>query len=171
MLVSLVALIPWVYPYVPAISLIPCGVVWAYLRVKIQKPFAVLLQCAIMTALTFLGGTPWFIALGLLAGGIVAEIVSAVGKYKNYKLHTAGFACFGLVYNLGVFGIMLLARNYYLDYIRRLGVKTGYIESVIGLITWQRLCISSLLVIAGAVLGMYLGKAMLKKHFEKASVM
>ncbi|AMP20125.1 hypothetical protein AZF37_02085 [endosymbiont 'TC1' of Trimyema compressum] len=169
-IVSLTALVPFLYPYVPAITLIPCGVIWAYLRVKVPKRYGILIQCTLLAILTFIGGSPWFIDLGLFVGGIAAEIISGIGSYKNFKLNTFGYTVFGLIFSFGSFGVMLLARSYYLNYVESLGMKMDHIESVLFLVTWQTFLLCCVfVVITSTIRSMLLGKRMLKKHFEKAS--
>lgn len=167
--VSLTALIPFLYPYVPAITLIPCGVIWAYLRVKVAKRYGILIQCTLLGILTFVGGSPWFIALGLFVGGVFAERITAMGGYKSFKANTVGYTVFGLIFSFSSFGVMLLARSYYQSYMESIGMNMDRMKSVLSLITWKTFILCCVFVVITSTFSMFLGKSMLKKHFEKAS--
>jgi energy-coupling factor transport system substrate-specific component len=167
---ALIAMIFVLYPFAPSIQILLCGIVWMYIRAKVPKRFSILIQCVIMALLTFLTGSLWTIGVGMLAGGVLAEIVSGIGRHKNFTLCIAAYAVYGLCFNFGVFGIILLARDYWYAYVTGAGMDVEYMEKVIALISWPLLGISSVVVITGAVLGMLLGRFMLKKHFERAGI-
>jgi energy-coupling factor transport system substrate-specific component len=167
---ALIAMIFVLYPFAPTIQTLICGIVWMYIRTKVPKRFSILIQCVIMALLIFLTGSLWTIGVGMLAGGILAEIISGVGGHKNFKLCVAAYAVYGLCFNFGVFGIILLARDYWLAYVTGAGMNVEYMEKAVALISWPLLGVSSATIIAAAVLGMLFGQFLLKKHFERAGV-
>jgi energy-coupling factor transport system substrate-specific component len=167
---ALIAMIFVLYPFAPSIQVLLCGVVWMYIRVKVPKRFCILIQCVIMALLVFLTGSIWTIGVGMLAGGVFAEIVSGIGGYKNFRLCIVAYAVYGLCFNFGVFGLILLARDYWYAYVTGAGMDIGHMEKVIALISWPLLGVSSATVIAAAVMGMLFGRSMLKKHFERAGI-
>jgi energy-coupling factor transport system substrate-specific component len=167
---ALIAMIFVLYPFAPAIQILLCGIVWTYIRSKVPKRFSIFIQCVIMALFIFLTGSLWTIGLGMLAGGILAEIISGIGRHKNFKLCIAAYAVYGLCFNLGVFGVILLARDYWYAYVTSAGMNVEYMGKVVDLISWPLLGISSVAVIAAATLGMLFGRSMLKKHFERAGI-
>jgi energy-coupling factor transport system substrate-specific component len=163
-------MIPLVYPFIVPIGMIPCGIVWAYLRAKLPKRFCILIQCVIQALLMFLVGTGWFVAAGVLVGGIVAEFVSAIGKYKNFKISVLAYALYGFCFNFGAFSIIMLAKDYYRDWFMSSGGNEGFMNALLDFMGWPVLGITSVMVFVSAIIGMLLGKTMLKKHFVKAGI-
>ena len=165
-----VGMTPYTYPFTIAIAMVPCGIVWTYLRVKVPKRFAILIQCVVLALLLFVAGAGWSITLGAFAGGLLAEGVSGIGKYRNFRLNIMAYAGFGLCFHFGVCALMLLARDYYYTYCITHGMDADYMNVLLDFMGWSIFGISGALVITGAVLGMFMGKMFLKKHFIKAGI-
>ena len=67
---SLVGMIPVIYPFTTGIILIPCGIVWMYLRVKVPKKGSILVQTVIMALIQLLFGSFWPGIVCILAGAL-----------------------------------------------------------------------------------------------------
>jgi energy-coupling factor transport system substrate-specific component len=160
----------FLYPFCVALAMIPCGIIWAYLRARISKRFAILVQSVLFAILFFLLGSGWFVALGTLIGGILAELLSGAGRYKRFKWNTAGYAAFAVSLNMGVFAIILLAPGYYYEFGIDSGMDAGYMAAQLNVITGRLLFLTTVLSAAGAAAGMLLGRVFLKKHFVKAGI-
>jgi energy-coupling factor transport system substrate-specific component len=158
------------YAFCVVIPMIPCGIVWAYLRTKVTKPLAILIQGVLFSVILFVLGGGWFVAVGVLIGGILAEIFAGAGKYKRFKWNVAGYAAFAVCFNLGVFIMILLARDYYYDYGITNGLSAEYMDALLSFVSGPLLLLTSVLSAAGAVLGMLLGRVFLKKHFVRAGI-
>jgi energy-coupling factor transport system substrate-specific component len=158
------------YPFCVGIAMIPCGIVWAYLRTKAPKPFAILIQGILFAAIVFIMGSGWFVAAGILIGAILAELFSSVGRYKSFKWDVVGYAAFSVCLNLGIFAIMLLARDYYYEFCIESGMTAEYMEALLGFVSGPLLVLTCVLSVAGAIIGMLLGRTFLKKHFVKAGI-
>jgi energy-coupling factor transport system substrate-specific component len=163
-------LVVFLYPFSVALASIPCGIVWAYLRAKVAKRFAILLQGVILALLTLVLGSGWFVAVSVLAGSILAELIAGIGKYKSFKLNILGYAVFAVALHLGLFAIILLAKDYYLEFCLASGMDPAYMDMLINFVTGPILLISTALAAAGATIGMLLGRVFLKKHFERAGI-
>ena len=87
------------YPFLASASGLVCGVIWLYMRLKVPKRFTILLQSVICALLFFCIGAGWFIASGIIAGGVLAEIITSAGKYKNFKLIAIGYAVYGFCFH------------------------------------------------------------------------
>jgi energy-coupling factor transport system substrate-specific component len=169
-LASFAALIIFLYPFVPAIEILLCGSVWVYLRKKVPKPFCILIQCTTISLLAFVTGTIWTIPLGILSGGIAAELISRLGEYKNFKISIVAYAAYGLCFNFGVFGVILMAGDYWRNYVSEMGMDSGGVDAIINLISWPIFLLSCTFVVLGSVLGTWIGRLILKKHFIKAGL-
>ncbi|MDR1422896.1 MAG: MptD family putative ECF transporter S component [Coriobacteriales bacterium] len=171
MVVSLtLGMIPVVYPFIVAIGMIPCGIVWAYMRAKVPKRFGILIQCTVLALFLLLTGMGWYGVLGVFVGGVLAEIIAGIGNYRSFKLTVLSYAVFGLCFDLGGFLVILLAGDYYYKNSIALGADTAYMDALMNFMSGPVLAVACVLTVIGAVVGMLLGKAMLKKHFVKAGI-
>lgn len=164
-------MVPVFYPFLIGVIAVPGGIVWVYMRVKVPKRFAILIQCVVMTLIFWLMGIGPFLALGLLAGGILAEALSGAGKYRSFALNTAGYAALMFCVHVGAFLVCLVARDWYYDFCVTGGMTTvEWTNTFLNFMSWPVLLGTGVLAIAGAVLGMLLGRVFLKKHFVKAGM-
>jgi energy-coupling factor transport system substrate-specific component len=164
-------MMPLGYPFlVSAIGLIG-GTVWTYMRVKSPKRFTILIQTVVMTLVLALFGTGWAQSLGILIGGIAAEIITSVGKYKNFTLTSVGYAAFCLFTHIGAFLICLLARDYYREFCIEGGMTSEWTDLFLSFMDWPVMLLTAALAVVCALVGMYVGKLALKKHFVKAGAL
>lgn len=158
------------YVFLASASGLLCGVVWLYMRLKVPKRFTILLQAVVCALLFFCIGAGWFIASGILIGGILAEIITSAGNYKNFKLTTIGYAVYGFCFHWGSFLLALISRDYYLEYALENGTSKQQLDMLLPLISWPLILIAGIAAFAFSVVGMLIGKALLKKHFVKAGI-
>jgi energy-coupling factor transport system substrate-specific component len=163
-------MVPVLYPFLIGFIALPGGIVWVYMRVKVPKRFAILMQCVVMTLVFWLMGIGPFLALGILVGGILAEVISGLGRYRSFALNTAGYAALAFCIHVGAFLVVLVARDYYYDFCVSGGMTVEWTNTFLNFMSWPMLLGTGVLAVIGAVLGMLLGRVMLKKHFVKAGM-
>ena len=163
-------MIPVLYPFLVAFVSVPGGIVWAYLRIKVPKRYAIIIQNIVITIVFWFAGIGPFLALGFLVGGVLAEMIAGFGKYKNYSLNTAGYAVQAFCIHVGAFLVTVVARDYYYDFCTSGGMSVEWTNTFLNFMSWPVLLCSGVLAIIGAVIGMILGKHLLKKHFVKAGM-
>jgi energy-coupling factor transport system substrate-specific component len=163
-------MIPLGYPFLVSVIGLVGGTIWVYMRVKAPKRFTILIQTAVMTLVLAMFGTGWSLSLGFFTGGILAELITSAGKYKNFALNTAGFAAFCFCVHIGAFLVCLVARDQYYDFCVSGGMTTEWTETFLNFMSWPVMLGSGALAIVGAIAGMLIGRAMLKKHFVKAGM-
>jgi energy-coupling factor transport system substrate-specific component len=66
--------------------------------------------------------------------------------------------------------VVLLARDYYYDFCVTGGMTVEWTNTFLNFMSWPVVLGTGVLAIVGAVIGMLLGKAVLKKHFVKAGM-
>jgi energy-coupling factor transport system substrate-specific component len=164
-------MIPVVYPFIVPIGMVPCGIVWAYLRTKVPKRFCILIQCTVLALFLLITGMGWYEVLGVFAGGVLAELIAGLGRYRSFKLTVVSYAAFGLCFELGGFLVILLARDYYYKNSIALGADTVYMDALMNFMSGPVFAAACVLTIAGAIIGMLLGRGFLKKHFLKAGIL
>ena len=163
-------LAPFLYPFLVSFIAIIGGTVWAYMRVKVPRRFTILIQSVIISLLLYLIGAGWFLALGCLFGGIVAELITSIGGYKDFKFTVAGFVCFCLGMHFGAYLLPLTSRDEYVDFSVSAGIDAEYLDVFLDFMSWPIVLAAAALCIVCAIVGMFIGKALLKKHFVKAGL-
>jgi energy-coupling factor transport system substrate-specific component len=159
------------YPFLASASGFVCGVIWLYMRLKVPKRFTILLQSIICALLFFfIFGAGWFVASGILVGGVLAEIITGAGKYKDFKRIAIGYAVYSFCFHWGAFLLLILARDYYYDYALANGTPQQQLDEIMPLVSWQLLLGASALAVVGAALGILFGRKLLNKHFVKAGM-
>lgn len=68
-----------------ALGAIPAGIVWMYLLARVPKRGAVLIMSIIVAAVGLLLGMLWTGPVGIVVGGIIAEIIVSTGKRSTAK--------------------------------------------------------------------------------------
>lgn len=114
-------------------------------------------------------GQSWIsIPFGIVFG-FLADLIFNAGKYKNWKYTVLGYC----VFTEWVIGSMLpmwIMRDTFFAAYRNNGGTDEYIDAVMNLTANWMLPVVIVLGVVGAVIGAYLGRATLKKHFVKAGI-
>lgn len=163
-------MLPVTTPFFIPIAMIPNGIIWGYLRVKVPKAWAILVQCIVYVLMVFVLGAGWYVLVSSILGGIVAELVARIGKYKNFNINVLSYALMGAILNLGSFAPILVSADSYAKYCIEKGLSVEYVDKLLAVMSPSMLLLSTVLTLMGAWLGMWLGKIMLKKHFVKAGI-
>jgi energy-coupling factor transport system substrate-specific component len=146
------------------------GTVWLYMRVKVPKPFTITIQCLVCGLLFFIMGTHWTGLVANIIGGILADVITSAGKYKNFKLTVLGYCVWCLCVHIGSFFLVFTARAYYYEYFITSGMDVAWSDAFFKFMSWPLMLGAGVLSVICAVLGMFIGRALLKKHFVKAGI-
>ncbi|MGO1853916.1 MAG: MptD family putative ECF transporter S component [Microbacteriaceae bacterium] len=155
------------YPLVGPICVLFTAPLWVLATYRAPKHGSALLFFLIIALINALPGY-WYMLPYLLIGGLVCEaILWKKGSYQNNTLNSLAFVVFAVMNSIGTFlPIWLFGPSYY----EQLGqgemgdLFTGYAFSPLGV---------AIGVITGAILalvGHWLGRKMLTKHFVKAGI-
>lgn len=71
-----------------AIAAIPGGIIYMLMRAKVPKAGSVLLSGVVIGLIEFLIGAGWAVAVGFIAGAVIAELLARIGHYKSFWLNT-----------------------------------------------------------------------------------
>lgn len=158
------------YVFAPAIAAIPGGIVYMFMRTKIPKAGGILISGTAISLLNFLTGAGWPVALGILIGTILAELVSRIGKYKSFWGNAIGYAIYMGCFAVGTYLPMLIMTDYIEKLTASNSIDKAFINSLLSYINGPMLVIVVIVTIICAIIGSLLAKAMLKKHFVKAGI-
>ena len=170
LVVSIASISLIVYLGACALAAIPAGVVWAYLHVRIPRFGTSLIMGAVFALLIFVMGSGWPVALGLVAGALLSEAARAIAGYGRFAGIAVGYALFETAWAAGLFAPMfacgLLQKPHGVEQHRPV-VSNALLSTV----TPEVFALIAAITFAGGIAGALLGRAVLKRHFEKAGIL
>lgn len=167
---SFIGMVPVIYPFTVGIVLIPCGIVWMYLRAKVPKKGAIIIQSIVIALILLLFGSFWPSLVGVVSGGVIAELITMSRGYKSFRMNTLGYMIYGICLAVCANLPPLIARDYYYAYSIAGGMDPIYMEEMMAFLTGPVFAAGLIVAAIGAVFGTFLGKKIMKKHFERAGI-
>ncbi len=168
MVINFIGAIPVLHPFAAGISLIPCGIVWMYLRAKVPKTGSVFIQVIVMLLIYLLLGSAWWQLLIMAVASIIVELVTQP-RQKNIRKITVGYVLFGVFYTAIANLPPLIACDYYYNSCIT-NMEPDLVNRIIAFMTVPVVIASLILSVLCSLLGVYLGRKMLKKHFDRAGI-
>ncbi len=168
-MVGLMGLIPILFMFYPFTLGIVGGTVVMLLMAKVPKPWALFIFGMLAPMIMFAMGHTYIVPLISLFVVGLAEFIFRKGGYKSFKhnaLAYATFSCLTVTSHLQ----MLLVKEKYKELTLSTGMSPEYFASIEKLITWQNMIFITIGAFVGGLIGAFIGKKMLKKHFEKAGI-
>lgn len=142
------------------------GIVWVYIAAKVPKKGAMAIMGLVMGIVGLLMGMMWTVPVGIVAGGIVAEVVLAAGK-RTVPAYVVAYALFMLCWWVGQVALLLFASDTYVQTMVNAGMSAEYAQAVIA---WSHgpMCIAAAVCTPiGGAIGAFIGAKVFKKHFAQ----
>lgn len=152
----------------PIISALVCGIPFMLFLTRVSKFGMVTLLGLILGLVMFLSGHTWIPILVFTLCALIADVIIKMGDYSSIKHSIVGYAVFAL----GVFGNMLpfyILRDYFVESIRS-SMGNDYVNVILPFLTNEMLVVLIAVTFIAGLIGAYIGKVVLKKHFEKAGI-
>ena len=159
--------IPLCEVILPLIAGVLGGIPFVLFTLKEQKFGAVTLMGMITGFLTFLVGQTWMSILFGLVFGFLGDLIMKSGNYKSWKKNVLGYSVFTL-WTVGTMLPMWIMRETFFAGYRENGGTDAYIDAVMKLTPNYMILVVIITALVGGFLGASLGKAVLKKHFQRA---
>ncbi|MFV0362449.1 MAG: MptD family putative ECF transporter S component [Suipraeoptans sp.] len=116
-----------------------------------------------------MGQTPT--ALVYLTGGVICELITLNGGYKQQWRAGISYAVHSVIFGIGSFTPMFIGADAYAQQMRDAGISQEIVDSMVyDLVAPGFVMITSVLLVIASALGMIIGMKMLKKHFRPAGV-
>lgn len=144
------------------------GIIYMYLRVKVAKPWAVVLQGVLTAGLYALIGNPWIVPVIIMIFVLLAEGATRIGKYKNFWWNTISYTLFSFGVWAAKMAPMFISAEEYKQYAIGTGMSSEYIDQLLSYLNFGTIFLAALTTIAGCIAGALIARKLLKKHFEKA---
>ena len=151
--------IPIFIPLLGLVCPILCGIPFMLYLTKVKKFGMVSLTGIILGLLNLIFG---------IIFGVLGDVILWAGKYQSWKCTLLAGGVFSL-WIMGYVSRMFLTRD---DFFASLVSSYGqeYVDTLISYTPGWMFPVLFIVTFIGGVLGVLLGKAVLKKHFEKAGI-
>ena len=136
------------------IQAIPLGIIFMLMYAKVNKRGVVLISGVLVGLLV--GMSFWLTGLVIALGALAGEVIWNVANRKRFATMAASFTSIMVGWYLGAFAPLVLMKDFFLS----------VFDIVAGPLFFVCLGVTAL----GGVLGSLLGRAVLKKHFERAGI-
>lgn len=143
------------------------GIPFMLFLTKVHKPGMIFIMSLILGILMFLTGMTWMPIPFAIVTGIIAELVYRSGTYKSMRAAIVTTGVFSL-WACGNYLPLFFQRAQY--FATRTSFGQDYINAVTSLTpNWLFFVLLIATFICG-IIGGFIGKALLKKHFERAGI-
>ena len=166
---GMIGMVPILYLAYPAVAGIITGIVIMLFMAKVQKPWGLFILGLICSFIVIAMGNTYIILIHALISMVIAEFVRKIGGYKSFKYNMLSFTIFN-TWICGFLMQILLAKDKVIEMAETRGMGYDYIMKLIALLNFRNMIFVYIGAIVGGIIGAYIGKLFLKKHFEKAGI-
>lgn len=166
---GMIGMVPILYLAYPAVAGIITGIVIMLFMAKVQKPWGLFILGLICSFIVIAMGNTYIILIHALISMVIAEFVRKIGGYKSFKYNMLSFTIFN-TWICGFLMQILLAKDKVIEMAEIRGMGYDYIMKLIALLNFRNMIFVYIGAIVGGIIGAYIGKVFLKKHFEKAGI-
>lgn len=165
--VGMMGVVPILFLIYPTVLGVVSGTIVMLFMAKEQKPWALFIMGILQPLAMFVMGQTYVIVLHSIVVFLIAEALRRAGNYNSFRYNMLAFA----VYNTWICGSMMQmiwAKEKYIELHKMMGKE--YVESIERLITYPHMALVYLGAIVGGIIGAYIGRGLLKRHFTKAGI-
>lgn len=166
---GMIGIVPILYLAYPAVAGIITGIVIMLFMAKVQKLWGLFILGLICSFIVIAMGNTYIILIHALISMVIAEFVRKIGGYKSFKYNMLSFTIFN-TWICGFLMQILLAKDKVIEMAETRGMGYDYIMKLIALLNFRNMIFVYIGAIVGGIIGAYIGKVFLKKHFEKAGI-
>ena len=152
----------------PILAALICGIPYMLFLTRVSKFGMVTLLGLILGIVMFLSGHTWVPIVVFTFFAFIADCILKAGNYSSIKnsIISHGFFILGIMGNMIPFFIL---RDYYMDSMRA-SMGNDYINAVAPFLNNEVLIALFILTFIAGIASAYIGKIVLRKHFEKAGI-
>lgn len=150
---------------IPLVGAIPMMLFYT----KVQKFGMITIMSILIAIMMFVLGMGFLGAPLIIIAGVIADLIAKSGKYKSFKKTMISYGVFSLWICANYFPVIVTAESYRQDLIDE-GYSAEYCNNLFLAINYKTIGILLILCFVFGCLGALIGKAVVKKHFEKAGI-
>ena len=161
---------PVTFPLMPMIVALFAGSIFMLYTAKIPKKGAVSILGILAGILLFITGMFWMMSAFFILLGFIADYIISSGDFKSFRRNLTAYCIFALA-PMGAYIPMVIMPAQFDKFMQRKGNFSsfaGVIKSI-GFNWWAIPAMILGTIICGAI-GGFIGKKLLRKHFEKAGI-
>ena len=161
---------PVTFPLMPMIVALFAGSIFLLYTAKIPKKGAVSILGILAGILLFITGMFWMMSAFFVVFGFIADYIISSGDFKSFRRNLTAYCIFALA-PMGAYIPMVVMPVQFDKFMQRKGNFSsfaGVIKSI-GFNWWAIPAMILGTIICGAI-GGFIGKKLLRKHFEKAGI-
>lgn len=160
--------IPIFIPLLGLVCPILCGIPFMLYLTKVKKFGMVSLTGIVLGLLNLIMGSGVLVFIAGVAFGVLSDLVLRTGGYQSWKCTFIGNGIFSL-WIMGYVSRMFLTRDaFFSSLVSSYGQE--YVDTLMSYTPGWMFPVLFIVTLIGGILGALLGKAVLKKHFEKAGI-
>ena len=161
---------PVTFPFMPMIVALFTGSIFMLYTAKIPKRGAISILGILSGILLFVTGMFWMMSAFFAVLGFVADFIVSSGHSGSFKRRLIAYCIFALS-PMGAYVPMAVMPEQFDKFMRKKGDFSSFAEVInaIGVNKWA-IPVMILGTIVCALIGGFIGKKLLKKHFEKAGI-
>lgn len=160
--------VPILMLMLPIIAALICGIPYMLFLTRVNKFGMVTLMGLILGIVMFLSGHTWVPILVFTLCAFIADCILKMGNYSSIKNSIISHG----VFIVGIMGNMIpffILRDFYMESMRT-SMGADYVNTVAPFLTNEFLIALIILTFICGLISAYIGKIVLKKHFEKAGI-
>ena len=150
---------------IPLVGAIPMMLFYT----KVQKFGMITIMSILIAIIMFVTGMGFLGAPLIIIAGVVADLIAKSGKYKSFKKTMISYGVFCLWICANYFPVVITAESYRQDLIDG-GYSAEYCNNLFFAINYKTIGVLLVLCFVFGCIGAVIGKAVVKKHFEKAGI-
>ena len=150
---------------IPLVGAIPMMLFYT----KVQKFGMITIMSILIAIMMFVLGMGFLGVPLIIIAGVIADLIAKSGKYKSFKKTMLSYGVFCLWICANYFPVVITAESYRQDLVDG-GYSAEYCNNLFLAINYKTIGILLILCFVFGCLGALLGKAVVKKHFEKAGI-
>lgn len=161
---------PVTFPLMPMIVALFAGSIFMLYTAKIPKKGAVSILGILAGILLFITGMFWMMSAFFILLGFIADYIISSGDFKSFRRNLTAYCIFAIA-PMGAYIPMVVMPVQFDKFMQRKGNFSsfaGVIKSI-GFNWWAIPAMILGTIICGAI-GGFIGKKLLRKHFEKAGI-
>ena len=163
----------FIHPYIVAsfVVMIPlvASIPMMLFYTKVEKFGMISIMSVLVAIIMFVTGMGYLGAPLIIIAGICADLIAKSGGYKSFKKTAVSYGVFCLWICANYFPVIITADSYRKDLVDA-GYSAEYCNHLFRAINMKTIPVLLILCFVFGCLGAYIGKAVVKKHFEKAGI-
>ena len=163
----------FIHPYIVASYVIMIPIVGSVpmmlFYTKIEKFGMLSIMSVLLAIIMFVTGMGYLGAPLIIAAGVIADLIAKSGGYKSFKKTVLSHGVFCLWICANYFPVIVTADSYRKNLVDG-GYSTEYCDNLFRAINSKTIAVLLILCFIFGIIGAFIGKAVVKKHFEKAGI-